>query len=335
MARIAQSANKGNLFMSNLLSGGITLKPYNYPWAFQGWLEQQQAHWLHLEISLADDVRDFHKSLSVEEKNLVTQIFRFFTQADTDVNNAYIDLFMPTFKPIEIRNMLVTFSAMESIHEVAYSYLLDTVGMPETDYQAFLQYKEMSEKHDYLKSFNVNDNYEIAKSLAVFSGFSEGLQLFASFAMLLNFPRFNKMKGMGQIVTYSIRDEQIHVNYMTKLFRTFVQENPEIWNDNLKKELYTICENIVELEDKFIDLAFEMGPVKGLSASEMKRYIRYIADRRLHQLGLHEIYKIQTNPLPWLDEILNGTEHTNFFEQRATEYSKAASTGIWNDAFDS
>ena len=141
------------------------------------------------------------------------------------------------------------------------------------------------------------------------------------------------MKGMGQIVTWSIRDETLHTNSLIKLFKTFISENPEVWNEELRSNLYRACATIVHFEDAFIDLAFEVGDITGLSAREVKQYIRYIADRRLMQLGLKEIYMVDNNPLPWVDEIVNGIEHANFFETRVTEYSKAATTGTWEEAF--
>jgi ribonucleoside-diphosphate reductase beta chain len=206
--------------------------------------------------------------------------------------------------------------------------------MPEEEYSAFLRYQEMKAKYDYMQQFGVDTKADIALTLAVFGAFTEGLQLFASFAILLNFPRFNKMKGMGQIVSWSVRDESLHTLSIIKLFRSFIEENPEIWTEDLRRELYKSCETIVTHEDAFIELAFEMGEIEGLNAGEVKAYIRYIADRRLSQLGLQPIYRSAKNPLPWLDAILNGMEHTNFFENRATEYSKAATQGSWEDAFD-
>jgi len=169
--------------------------------------------------------------------------------------------------------------------------------------------------------------------MAVFSAFTEGLQLFASFAILLNFPRFNKMKGMGQIVTWSVRDETLHCNSMIRLFRDFIKEEPQIWNDKLKNEIYEACKTIVHHEDAFIDLAFQMGPMQGLTAEEVKQYIRFIGNRRLEQLGLNPIYDVKKNPLTWLDTMLNGVEHMNFFEGRATEYSKASTKGTWGEVF--
>ena len=237
------------------------------------------------------------------------------------------------FKPTEVLMMMTAFAAMETVHIAAYSHLLDTIGMPESEYSAFMKYKEMKDKYDYMQNFNVNSKEDIAKTVAVFSAFTEGLQLFASFAILLNFPRFNKMKGMGQIVTWSVRDETLHCNSMIRIFKEFIKENPEVWTPKLKKELYEACRTIIEHEDAFIDLAFEMGPMQGLTAQEVKDYIRFIGNRRLTQLGLEPIYKVDKNPLTWLDTMLNAVEHMNFFEGRATEYSKASTRGNWTEAF--
>jgi ribonucleoside-diphosphate reductase beta chain len=229
--------------------------------------------------------------------------------------------------------MLAAFSNMETVHIAAYSHLLDTIGMPEAEYSAFFRYKEMKDKYDYLQSFSSDSKEDIALTLAVFGAFTEGLQLFASFAILLNFPRFNKMKGMGQIVSWSVRDETLHTLSIIRLFRTFIAENPEIWTEAFRHKVYRACETIVTHEEAFIDLAFEMGGVEGLDAPGVKDYIRYIADRRLGQLGLQPIYRVEANPLPWLDAMLNGAEHTNFFENRSTEYSRAATQGAWEDVW--
>lgn len=318
----------------SLLDSHPIYKPFSYPWAYDAWLMQQRIHWLPEEVPLADDIKDWKTTLSPAEKHLLTQIFRFFTQADIEVNNCYMRHYTRVFKPTEVQMMLAAFSSMETVHIAAYSHLLDTLGMPETEYQAFLKYKEMKDKYDYMQQFNVESKESIARTLAAFGAFTEGLQLFASFAILLNFQRFGKMKGMGQIVAWSARDESLHTESIIKLFKTFVSENPEVLTEDLKRDLYVICSTIVEHEDAFIDLAFGLGDVEGLTSQEVKDYIRFIADRRLLQLGLSPIYGLQRNPLPWMDEILNGVEHTNFFENRVTEYTKAATTGTWEEAFD-
>ncbi len=317
----------------SLLEDRIVYKPFRYPWAYEAWLTQQRIHWLPEEVPLAEDVRDWQKTLTPSERNLLTQIFRFFTQSDIEVNNCYMKHYSKVFKPTEVQMMLAAFSNMETIHIAAYSHLLDTIGMPEAEYAAFLEYQEMRDKYDYMQQFSADDKESVALTLAVFGAFTEGMQLFASFAMLLNFPRFNKMKGMGQIITWSVRDESLHCNNIIQLFKTFVSENPDIDVEALNAKILEACTTIVSHEDAFIDLAFGMGPVEGLTADEVKRYIRYIADRRLGQLGLGAHYGISENPLGWMDAMLNAVEHTNFFENRATEYSKAATQGTWDEAF--
>ena len=313
----------------SLLEARKTYKPFEYPWAYDFWKRQQQVHWMPEEVPLGEDCRDWAQKLSEHERNLLTQIFRFFTQADVEVQDCYHEKYGRVFKPTEIKMMLASFSNMETIHIAAYSHLLDTIGMPESEYGMFLEYEEMKDKHDYLQQFGVDTDEDIARTLAAFGGFTEGMQLFASFAMLMNFPRFNKMKGMGQIVSWSVRDESLHCEGMIKLFHTFCAETG-VMNDALRERIRECCRTVVTLEDKFIELAFEMGPVEGMTADDIKQYIRYIADWRLGQLKLEPVFGVTKHPIPWLTEILNGVEHANFFEQRATEYSKGATSGDWH-----
>lgn len=318
----------------SLLTPSVGYKPFRYPWAYTYWQTQQRVHWLPEEVPLGEDVKDWGTKLTPEERSLLTQIFRFFTQADIEVSDNYMDRYSQVFKPTEVKMMLGAFANMETIHIAAYSHLLDTIGMPETEYQAFLQYKAMKDKHDFFQSFSVHNPSEIAKTLAVFGGFIEGLQLFASFAMLMNFPRFNLMKGMGQIVTWSVRDESLHCEGIIRLYHQFVQEQ---WGSrpplDVQESIVESCRTVVSLEDEFIDQAFNLGPVRGMTGEDIKNYIRFIADWRLTQLKMDPIYHIKTNPLPWLAPLLNGVEHTNFFEQRATEYSKAATEGTWEEVW--
>jgi ribonucleoside-diphosphate reductase beta chain len=314
----------------SLLKAREYYKPFQYPWAFEAYDQQQKMHWLPSEVSLAEDVRDWNERLSTKEKNLITQILKFFTQGDVDIAQAYLDNYIPKFKPPEIRMMLSSIATSEANHAHSYSLLNDTIGLPDTEYKAFQEYKAMSDKHDYLFRSKGEGVEGMARELATFSAFGEGLQLFASFVMLLNFQRFGKMKGMCQLVTWSIRDESHHVDNMIKLFHVLIDENKHIWNDEFKKTLYDVARDMVSLEDKFIDLAFEQGGVEGIEPNQIKQYIRHIADRRLLQLGLKPNFAVKDNPLPWLDWVLNGVEHTNFFENRATEYTKGSMTGdLW------
>ncbi|MEP0392763.1 MAG: ribonucleotide-diphosphate reductase subunit beta [Erythrobacter sp.] len=318
----------------SLLEARNTYKPFQYPWAYEFWKRQQQIHWMPEEVPLGEDCRDWAQNITEHERNLLTQIFRFFTQADVEVQDCYHDKYGRVFKPTEIKMMLAAFSNMETVHIAAYSHLLDTIGMPESEYSAFLDYEEMADKHNYMNQFSVDTDEDIARTLAMFGGFTEGLQLFASFAMLMNFPRHNKMKGMGQIVSWSVRDETLHCEGIIKMFHTFCEER-DCLTKSVKEDIIDICQKTVRLEDAFIDLAFEMGPVEGMTAKDIKKYIRYIADWRLGQLKLQPIYMIDEHPLPWLSPLLNGVEHANFFEARATEYSKGATKGDWNTVWSS
>src|SRR5210317_1181311 len=295
-------------------------KPFDYEWAFEAYDTMQKMHWLPSEVALHEDVRDWNERLTQEEKNLIGQILKFFTQGDVDIAQAYLDKYIPQFKAPEVRMMLGSFVASEANHAHSYSLLNDTIGETSlSNFKAFQEYKEMADKHTYLFKPKGKGVEGLIKDLATFSAFGEGLQLFASFVMLLNFQRFGKMKGMCQIVTWSIRDESHHVDNMIKLFHALIDENKHIWNDEFKKTLYDVARDMVSLEDKFIDLAFEQGGVEGIEPNQIKQYIRHIADRRLLQLGLKPNFAVKDNPLPWLDWVLNGEEHTNFFENRATE----------------
>jgi ribonucleoside-diphosphate reductase beta chain len=318
-----------------LMSERSYFKPFNYPWAYDAWLKHEQSHWLHTEVPMVEDVQDWKKRLNDGEKHFLTNIFRFFTQGDIDVAGGYVKNYLPYFPQPEIRMMLMGFAAREALHVAAYSHLIETLGMPETTYQEFLEYDSMRAKHDYFTDLsNANGTPEsVATNIAAFSAFTEGMQLFSSFIMLLNFPRHGKMKGMGQIVTWSIVDETQHAESMIKLFRAYVEENRELWNDELKGKIYTIAEKMVELEDKFIELSFSMGEMQDLTEDDVKKYIRYICDRRLISLGLKGIFKIKKNPLPWVEEMINAPTHTNFFENRATDYAKGALSGKWDDVW--
>jgi ribonucleoside-diphosphate reductase beta chain len=310
-------------------------KPFNYPWAYDAWLKHEQSHWLHTEVPMLEDVNDWKKRLKDSEKHFLTNIFRFFTQGDIDVAGGYVKNYLPYFPQPEVRMMLAGFAAREALHVAAYSHLIETLGMPESTYQEFLEYESMRAKHDYFTDLsNANGTPEsVATNIAAFSAFTEGMQLFSSFIMLLNFPRHGKMKGMGQIVTWSIVDETQHAEGMIKLFRTYVEEHRELWNDDLKSQIYTIAEKMVELEDKFIELSFSMGQMEDLTEEDVKKYIRYICDRRLISLGLKGIFKVKKNPLPWVEEMINAPTHTNFFENRATDYAKGALSGKWEDVW--
>ena len=303
-------------------------KPFAYPWAVELTKKHEEVHWVEDEAELSEDVQDWRTKLSVQEKDFIENILRLFTQSDVQVGSNYHEFLIPKMKNNEVRNMLASFANREGVHQRAYALLNDTLGLPEEDFHKFIEYKEMADKLDFMADSNITSLSGLALALAQ-SVFNEGMSLFASFVMLLNFQRFGKMKGMGTIVEWSIRDETLHVQGNAKLFRTLCEEHPRIVNDELKSKIYQMARNAVKLEDRFIALAYKDNKVEGLVEEEVKAYIRHIADRRLLQLGLKAKFKAKENPLPWLDWVLNGVSHDNFFEKRVTEYSVAGMEGEW------
>lgn len=331
MARAGEVINR--VKGSSLTTTSKTYKPFSYPWAVDLTVNHEKAHWIEDEIDLSEDVTDWKNGkITKVEKEYITNILRLFTQSDVAVGQNYYDQFIPAFKNNEVRNMLGSFAAREGIHQRAYALLNDTLGLPDSEYHAFLEYKAMTDKIDFMMDADPSTRKGLGLCLAK-TVFNEGVALFASFAMLLNFQRFGKMKGMGKVVEWSIRDESMHVEGNAALFRIYCQENPYVVDNEFKKEIYMMATKAVELEDTFIDLAYEMGNIEGLKASEVKEYIRHITDRRLNQLGLNEMYSIDKNPLTWLEWVLNGADHTNFFENRVTEYEVAGLTGNWESAY--
>jgi ribonucleoside-diphosphate reductase beta chain len=312
----------------SLLQFSKTYKPFSQEWAVDLTKKHEEIHWVEEEADLSEDVNDWRIKLTSQEKEFITHILRLFTQGDVQVGQNYYDYLIPKFKNNEVRVMLGSFAGREGTHQRAYALLNDTLGLPDEEYHKFLEYKEMSDKIDFMSDNDTTSQTGIALALAK-GVFNEGVGLFASFVMLLNLQRFGKMKGMGTIVEWSIRDETLHVEGGAKLFKQFCAEHPRIINDELKSKIYALATVAVELEDKFIDLAFESNTVQGLTSEETKQYIRFIADRRLLQLGLKTIFKVKENPLPWLNWILNAVSHDNFFEKRVTEYSVNGMVGDW------
>ena len=312
----------------SLLEESKTYKPFLYPWAVEMVKRHEEIHWVEDEAELSEDVQDWRTKLNDQEKEFITHVLRLFTQSDVQVGANYHDFLIPKFKNNEIRNMLASFVNREGVHQRAYALLNDTLGLPEEDFHKFLEYTEMADKIEFMQDNNVATLQGLALALAQ-SVFNEGMSLFSSFVMLLNFQRFGKMKGMGTIVEWSIRDESMHVQGVAKLFRTLCDEHPRIVTDELKSKIYEMSKNAVKLEDKFIKLAFKGNTIEGINEKEVKEYIRHIADRRLLQLGMKTKFNAKDNPIPWLDWVLNGASHDNFFEKRVTEYSVSSMEGTW------
>ena len=324
-----------------LLDSTGTYDVDRYAWAYEFWKRQQQTHWMGEEVPLGADLKDWASDrITPAERDLLTQIFRFFTQSDIEVGDNYLKRYIPIFQPLTVQMMMAAFTNMETVHIDAYALLLKTLGMPKTEFEAFRDYGEMRAKADYMHEFGVDTVADVARTLAMFGAFTEGMALFASFAMLLNFPRHNKMNGMGQIVSWSVRDESLHCEGIIRLFHEWNRETGAV-TPAVRDDIVDVARTMVKLEESFVDLAFELGEVEGMRPEDIHFYVRYVADWRLTQLRLPTVFgyfeaneggyaQVKPHPLPWLVEILNGVEHANFFEQRATEYSKGASRGSWD-----
>jgi len=306
-----------------------TFKPMPYQWAYDAWLQHEQSHWLHTELPFSDDVKDYKQKLTTDEREFLTKILRFFVLGDLDIGSGYHKHYIPVFKAPEVTMMLSGFAAREALHVAAYAHLIETLGLPEATYNEFLHHQEMVNKHEYLSTI---ENASIPEKITAISAMGEGVQLFGTFICLLNFARQGKLKSLGQIITWSIVDETQHAEGMIKLFREYVRENKAEWNDEVKSKIYTIAETMVKLEDDFIDLIFGITDMQGLTKEDVKKYIRYIADRRLISMGMKSIFNVRKNPLPWVEAML-GVSHSNFFENKSTDYAKGATTGTWDDVW--
>jgi len=314
---------------SNLLQERVVYKPFEYPEAHDYWLKQQQAHWLHTEVPMMSDINDWKQNLTETEKNIVGSILKGFAQTETIVNDYWSGLVTKWFRKPEVIMMATTFGAFETIHAEAYSLLNETLGLD--NFSEFLEDEATMAKIENLMSTRDNfdgkdDLQDIAKSLAIFSAFTEGVNLFSSFAILLSFKMRNKLKGVGQIVEWSIRDESMHSEAGCWLFRTLIKENPHLNTPDLKAAINEAALLSLKLELDFIDKVYELGDLEGCSKDDLVAFIKNRVNTKLGDLGYGPIIDgIDTNALKrmkWFDSLSAGKQHTDFFASRVTNYSK-------------
>jgi ribonucleoside-diphosphate reductase beta chain len=324
----------------SLLKERVVYKPFEYPKAYDYWLKQQQAHWLHTEVPMAQDVTDWKSNMKPHEKNIIGGILKGFAQTETIVNDYWSTLVTKWFRKPEIIMMGTTLGSSETIHAEAYSLLNEQLGLD--NFAEFLEDETTMAKIESL--MNVRDNHDgtanwhdRAKSLAIFSAFTEGVNLFSSFAVLLSFKMRNKLKGVGQIVEWSVRDESLHSEAGCWLFRTLMEENPKFKTKKLVKEIEESAHLALKLEFDFIDKIFEMGDLENLSKEELKNFIRHRVNTKMSDLGLEpiipaaDIDKGALKTMKWFDAVIAGKQHTDFFANRVTNYSKGHLD--WSNAF--
>lgn len=309
----------------SLLKPRFIYKPFEYQWAFDYWETQSNVHWVPSEVSMEKDVSDWKSDMTDAERNVVGNVLKGFTQTEIIVNEYWTNRVAHWFPKPEIVMMANAFGYMETVHTVGYAYLNDSLGLD--DYEAFMQDPTIKAKIDRLLAVpDKSSKRDIARSLAVFSAFTEGVNLFSSFAILMNFARFNKLKGVKQIVSWSVRDESMHSEAGCRLFREFVKENPNIWDDELKKDIYEAAKLTVKLEDEFIDKCFELGDIEGLTSNDLKQFIRHRTNVKLQDIMLKPIIEIDDQSaidrMEWFDTMSSGVEFQDFFAQQPTTYSK-------------
>jgi ribonucleoside-diphosphate reductase beta chain len=306
-------------------------KPFEYPEAFEYYLNQQRVHWLADEISLASDINDWKLKLTESEKNLIGNILKAFAQTEVHVNDYWSSNVAKWFPKPEIIAMTSTFGSFEAIHAHAYARLNEELGLD--NFEAFLEDQAAKNKIDMLLETKSNTLEEIATSLAIFSAFTEGVNLFSSFAVLMSFQLRNLMKGTGQIVAWSVRDESLHSQAGCWLFNTLLKENPSLRTENMQSTIYKACDLSVKLEFDFIEKVFEMGDIEGLTKDQLKAFILARANSKLEELGYRGMYSdIDPNLLiqmEWFGHLTSGVEHQDFFAQRSSAYAK--STADWDD----
>jgi ribonucleoside-diphosphate reductase beta chain len=279
------------------------------------------------------DINDWKLNLTDTDKNVIGSTLKGFTQSEVVIQDYWSNKVANWFKKPEVQMMANTFAGFEAIHAAGYSYLEESLGLQ--NYEAFLHEPTAKAKIDRLMDTKGKTPREIALSLAVFSAFNEGVNLFSSFAVLMSFSQRNLLKGLGQIVSWSIRDESLHSEAGCWLFRELVKEYPEIWTDEFKKEIYDAARLTVDLEDAFIERAFEHGELPNLSMKDLKNYIRYRANTKLQDLGLKSNWKTVDKEalqrLEWFNVLANGVEMQDFFAQKVTAYSKSLASfeDVW------
>ena len=306
-------------------------KPFEYQEAFNFYKDQHRVHWLADEVPLASDLNDWKQKLTESEKNLIGNILKSFAQTEVHVNDYWSTKVSLWFPKPEIQAMARVFADFESIHAEAYARLNEELGLD--DFEAFMEDESSKAKIDRLLEVTSDNIAEQALSLAIFSAFTEGVNLFSSFAILMSFQLRNLMKGTGQIVEWSVRDESLHSRAGCWLFNKLLEELPELNTSEMRDNVIEACNISVQLEFDFIDKAFEMGAVEGLNVDQLKNFIKARANEKMIELGYNAIYNdIDPNLLKqmdWFGHLTSGKTHQDFFAGRVTNYSKSAAD--WSD----
>ena len=310
------------------------LVPFKYDWAWQKYLDGSANHWMPQEINMTNDIVLWKSEdgLTEDERVIVKRNLGFFSTADSLVaNNLVLALYRLITNP-ECRQYILRQSLEEAIHTHAYQYCIESLGMDEGE--IFNMYREVpcvARKASWglkytqeisdpdFKTGTEETDKQLLRNLIAFYCVLEGIFFYCGFTQILSMGRRNKMTGTAEQFQYILRDESMHVNFGIDVINQIKIENPHLWDDQMKSDAAQMILEGTELEIQYARDTMPRG-VLGMNASMMEEYLKFIANRRLTQLGLDEEFTGVTNPFPWMSEIIDLRKEKNFFETRVTEY---------------
>lgn len=310
------------------------LVPFKYHWAWDKYLAGCANHWMPQEVSMSRDIAQWKDStaLTEDERLIVKRNLGFFTTADSlAANNIVLGTYRHITAP-ECRQYLLRQGFEEAIHTHAYQYIVESLGLDESEvFNAYQEVASIKAKDDFLipfiniltdpdfKTGTPQADQQLLRSLIVFACIMEGLFFYVGFVQILALGRQNKMQGAAEQYQYILRDESMHCNFGIDVINTIKLENPHLWTAAFRDEIKALMQHAVELEYQYAEATMPRG-VLGLNATMFKEYLRFIANRRCTQIGLDVLYLGATNPFPWMSEMMDLKKEKNFFETRVTEY---------------
>ncbi len=342
---ITKTTEKVDINKRRIINGAdadvIQLYPMRHLFAWEAYNTGNTNHWLPTEISMQKDIEQWKSPtfLTDDERRSFKTVLGFFTTADSiAANNVVLAMYRHITSP-ECRLYLLRQAYEEAVHTHAYQYIVESLGLDEGE--IFNMYREVDaiyNKDAFILSFNEGifnpdfktgafaSDQKFLENMIVFSLILEGIFFYSSFAIIFGFQRQNKMIGSAEQIQYIMRDESQHLNFGINIINTIKTEQPELWTPEFQAHAVNLVSQAVDLEAKFAAEVFP-GGIFGMNADGFRKYIEYIADRRLARVGLPVQYNTP-NPFPWMSEAIDLSKEKNFFETRVTEY-KVGGTLDW------
>ena len=299
------------------------------------WFDAHESlHWTHAEVAMGEDIKDWNNATKAEQ-DFIRNLLTFFVQADIEVEDVYLNTYLPLFgNTLPNKMCLGSAAAREGIHIRGYAHLIESLGFDEGMFSEFLDVPVCKELQSALQCYAENARLYVDhtqatkhayKAFCATTLFGEGVMLFGQFAMLMNFKRNNKFKGQATIVQWSVRDEDMHVQLLAKMAREHFKDVPV---ETLAGWYHEVYSDLMPLIIEFVDYCYAAGSPEGLERQQLVEFLAHQACRRARQAGLFKEQEVpEVSPLPWFDQMIGGTEHTNFFERRGTSYSKGNLVG--------